>query len=234
MTIAATRTRELDINTIVQRSMQLAGLMSPQSSTSDPSFAPQRTMAVDFLELICKGVQGGAIIERHIVRQTAAVTALSATVTLATSAMSMIGMAMFMETGFTEETPVTFIDLQTYQSIPEKTLTGKPAQGYFARQPTPTITLWPVPDVNGTLTVQSHILSADVSNAADTLDFERLWTDYFVWELGHYLSVAAGLAKTDCGYMRARAEEKLEICKRYSKSNAPTQMRMAHRTPWSR
>lgn len=234
MTIAVTRTRELDINTIVQRSMQLAGLMSPQQSTSDPAFAPQRTMAVDFLELICKGVQGGAVIERHVVRQTAAVTALSATVTLATSAMTMVGTAMFTETGFTEETPVNFIDLQTYQAIPEKTLTGRPAQGYFARQPIPTVTLWPVPDVNGTLTVVSHILSADVSNASETIDFERNWTDYFVWELAHYLSVSAGMPKQDCGYMRSRAEEKLEICKRYSKSNVAVQMRYSHRTPWSR
>jgi hypothetical protein len=169
-----------------------------------------------------------------MVRQTAAVTALNATVTLATSAMSMLGMAMFTETGFTEELPVMFIDLQTYQAIPEKTLTGKPAQGYFARQPTPTITLWPVPDVNGTLTVQSHILAADVSNASETLDFERLWTAFFMWELAHQLAVSAGLDKADCGYLRSQAEKKLEVAKRYSKSNVPVQMRYAHKTPWSR
>jgi hypothetical protein len=234
VTIAATRTRELDINTIIARAMQLAGLMNPQQSTSDPTFAPYRAMAVDFLETICKEVQNGAVIERHSVLQTATVTAGNAVVTLSTSAMTMLGAASFKETGSDIELPVALVDLATYHAIPEKTLTGsEPSLGYFNRQPTPTITLWPVPDTNGTLTVQAHILAADVSNVADTLDFERHWTGFFMWELAYWLSTSGSMPLQDRAALRAEAISRLDKATAYSKSMVPTQIRFTHRTGWS-
>jgi hypothetical protein len=234
VTIAATRTRELDINTIIARAMQLAGLMNPQQSTSDPTFAPYRQMALDFLETICKETQAEAVIERHVVLQTATVTASNATVTLATSAMAMLGDAMFTQTGDTIAVPVTLIDIATYQAIPDKTTTSDyPSLGYFNRQPTPTITLWPVPDTGGTLSVQSHILAADVSDATNTLDFERHWTGFFMWELAYWMSTSGTMPIADRMALRAEARNRKEVASSYSHSLLPKQIRFGHKTPWS-
>jgi hypothetical protein len=233
MTIAATRTLELNINSIIQLAMNLAGLMNPQQSTSDPQFSPYRGMALNFLEIICKSTQNVAVIERHTVLQSATVTALSATVTLSTSAMAMLGQAMFSETAGTEQVPVTLIDLAAYQAIPDKTLTGTPSVAYFNRQPIPSLTLWPVPDTNGDIVVQSHILAADVSNASETLDFERHWTEYFLWRLAFYLSTSGTLPVNERAMLRSEADRLLGNAVEYSRSNVPAQIRFAHRTPWT-
>ena len=153
MTIAATRTRELDINTIVKRAMQQAGMMEPSGNTSDPLFGPRREMALDMLDTICKDIQTSAVIARHVILQSAAVTSGSNTVTLSTNTMALMGsVAMFKETGQNVEIPVRIVGLDDYMQITDKTASGWPSIGYHARQAAPTITLWPVPDRNGTLT----------------------------------------------------------------------------------
>jgi hypothetical protein len=233
VTISATRVKELNINTIIRRALNLAGLANPQQSTSDPTFAPQREMALDFLETICKETQNVAVIERHVVLQSAVVTAASDTVTLATSAMSMLGKAMFNETGETEQTPVVFIDLDAYHGIPDKTLEGTPAMAYFDRSAAPIIKLWPVPDTSGTLVVQSHILAADVSNSSEHLDFERHWTGYFMWQLAYYLSTASTMPMAGRMQLAAEAEKRLKSATAYSRPLLPTQIRFAHKTGWT-
>jgi hypothetical protein len=233
MTISATRTRELDINTIIRRALNLAGLANPQQSTSDPTFAPQREMALDFLETICKETQNVAVIERHTVLQSAPVLAASDTVTLATSAMSMLGKAMFNATGDTEQSPVVFIDLDAYHGIPDKTTTGTPSMAYFDRSAAPIIKLWPVPDENGTLVVQSHILAADAKSASDTLDFERHWTGFFMWQLAYYLSTAGTMPMAGRMQLASEAKDRLEAAAAYSRPLLPTQIHMAHKTGWT-
>ncbi len=234
MTIAATRTHELDINTIIARAMQLAGLMNPQQSTSDPTFAPYRQMALDFLETICKSVQGEAVIERHVVLQNAPVTAGNATVPLSTSSSAMLGAAMFLQTGDTIAVPVTLVDIATYQAIPEKTSTSDyPSMGYYQRQPAPSITLWPVPDTSGTLTVQAHILAADVQDPTKTLDFDRNWTAFFMWELAYWLSTSGTMPIAERMALRAEARNLKEVAIAYGHSLLPQQIRFGHKTPWS-
>lgn len=229
MTISASRTRELDINTICARAMQLAGFMNPQESTSAPQFAPKLAMAMDFLDTICKQLQSTAIIERHCTRTSAAVTATVATVTLTSSVKSVLGDMTFLPTGDTIETPVMQIDQHAYNSIVEKTSQGTPTMGYVSRQPTPTVTLWQVPNVNGALWYVQHILAADVSNAAETVDFERHWTAYLMWELAFWLSTSGGGAgRRD---LAAKAEKLFETAASYSAAQRPIQMRVAHRIP---
>jgi len=232
VTIAATRTRELDINAIVKRAMQLAGLMEPGASVTDPLFGPRREMSMDFLDTICKSIQNEAVIDRHVVRATAPVTATVATVTLNTSTMMLLGMVMFAPTGIAYETPIKVLSIDEYQTIGDKTVTGTPSTGYFARQPTPTLTLWPVPDADGTATYEYHTLVADVSLATDTLDFERHWEQFFIWELAHQLLFASGVALDRCSYANKRSQEKLETAKSYSRSHQPLRFRVFHPTGW--
>lgn len=233
MTINASRTREFDIERIVKRAMQRAGLMEPGASTTDPLYGPRREMAMDALDEICKSVQNEAVIDRHVTRATAAVTASVASVTLSTSTMMLLGNVMFMPTGETYESPIRVLSIDEYHAIGDKTTEGTPTTAYFARQPTPTLTLWPVPDANGTVTYEYHTLAADVSLATDTLDFERHWTGYFIWELAHLLSFSSGVSLDRCSYADKRAKEKLETAVAYSRSMQPLRFQHRHLTPWS-
>lgn len=229
MTISASRTRELDINTICARAMELAGLKNPQESTSAPQFAPKLAMAMDFLDTICKRIQATAIIERHTTRASAAVTASNATVTLTASVSAVFGNMMFLASGDTVELPVVQIGIEAYQGIVDKTAEGTPTMGYVSRQPTPTVTLWPVPNASGTLTYVQHILAADVSNASETLDFERLWTAFFMWELAFWLSTSAGGSGRRA--LRDEAREMFEEAASYSRAQRPIRMHVMHRIP---
>lgn len=229
MTISASRTRELNINTICARAMQLAGLMNPQESTSAPQFAPKLAMAMDFLDTICKDIQSSAVMERHTTRASAVVTALSPTVTLTSSVSAVLGDMMFLATGDTTETPVIQIDLHAYSAISDKTSQGTPTLGYVSRQPVPTVTLWQVPDTNGALWYVQHVLAADVSLATDTVDFERHWTAYLMWKLAFWLSTSAGgSGRRD---LNTEAEKLFETAASYSASHQPIQMRVSHRIP---
>lgn len=212
--------------------MQLAGLMEPGASTTDPLFGPRREMSMDFLDTICKSIQNESVIERHVVRATAPVTSGVVTVTLSTSTMMLLGSVMFAPTGQTYETPVRVLSIDEYQNIGDKTISGMPTAAYFARQPVPTLTLWPVPDSNGTVTYEYHTLAADVSLETDTLDFERHWSQFFIWELAHMLLFASGVALDRCSYADKRAKEKLETAKSYSGNHQPLRFTVSHPTGW--
>jgi hypothetical protein len=91
-----------------------------------------------------------------------------------------------------------------------------------------------VPDENGTVTYEHHMLVADVSLETDTLDFERHWQQFFIWELAHQLLFASGVALDRCSYANKRAQEKLETAKSYSRSHQPLRFTVGHKTGWSR
>lgn len=228
MTISATRTRELDINQICASAFEIAGLKNPVESTTAPQFAAKLASAMVFLDTICKRIQSYVRMERHTTRATAAVTATVATVNLSSSANSVIGDLMFKVTGSDLETPVCQIALETYHAILDKTSVGTPVQAYISRQPTPVATLWQVPSESGTLAYLQHVLAADVSVASETVDFERHWTAYLIWELAAWLSMGAGGVKQRA--IQEKADSLLTEAASYSASQRPIQLRVVHRS----
>ncbi len=86
-----------------------------------------------------------------------------------------------------------------------------------------------VPDTAGaTLTVQRERLLADVSDGAATVDLERSWSKYLLWELAHHLAVAGGQEVARCGYLRSGADKAYAACKSTSTQSQPDQMWCAH------
>jgi hypothetical protein len=226
MTISASRTRELDINRICALAFQIAGLMNPNESTTAPQFSAKLATAMDFLDTICKRIQSYVRMERHTTRATAAVTATVATANLSSSANSVVGDLMFKATGSDVETPVVQISLETYHAIMDKASVGTPVQAYISRQPTPVATLWQVPSESGTLAYLQHVLAADVSVGSETVDFERHWTAYLMWELAAWLSMGAGGAKQRA--IQEKADNLLAEAASYSASQRPIQLRVVH------
>lgn len=235
MTVSTTRTLEFNIDTIVKTAYQLAGLADDMSSTSDPWYAARRSKGMTLLEVICKELQGVAFIERHQTRFNATAIAGNPVASFGSFDDMLTNAAMFAmyeETGSDTQLPINIVSNATYEAIINKDEEGTPSLMYFDRL-NKTAYLWPVPYIGGTLSMLSLRLTADVKNASDTLDFERHWTGFFVWELAHQLAMSGGISLDRVAYLGGKAEGKKKDAIAFSSNLAPLQMHMGHRTPWT-
>jgi hypothetical protein len=227
-------TRELDIDTIIRLAYQSAGLANAGETTTAPGFSAKRAMAADFLDVLMKSMQAGAVIARHVVLETVNVVALTSSYALSSSTLSLDGDAMFKEAGEDVETVVKPMDLESYQAISDKLSDGPPSRYYHQRTATQALILWPVPDQSGTLTVQAHKLVADANVVSYTPDLERHWLDWLTLALAHKLAMASSLPIADKAYLRDQAKEALKTAKQYSQSHVSFSFVLDHRTGWTR
>lgn len=227
MAINPSSTRLFSIATIVARAYQLTGLMSPLESTSDPAWAAKASMGADFLDMGLKAMQANSILEKHVALTTVAITANTANYSLSTGILAVLGNAMYSETGETTESPVSPMAREEYQAITDKTSTGHPSRFWFDRY-NHRISLWPVPDANGSLVVQAHRLLADGDLTQYDVELERHWTEYLVFDLAYKLSLANSLPLERVSFYRVRAAELLQSAQGYSKSSEPSFMYNVH------
>lgn len=234
MTINPGRTRELDIETIVLRALQLAGLVSAGESTSGTSYTQKRAMALDYLDVILKDIQSRSLLSMHIVRTELAVLTGTSSATLATSTLACIGDAYWKPSGSNIETLIKQMALDTYMQISDKTTTGSPQMFYAQKSATGiTIKLWPVPAEDGTLAYQEHRLIADGDEPQYTVELERHWTKYLMWELAHYVATASSLPEATVAILSNKASAAMDTAKAASRPAVPFQVRLNHRTQWS-
>lgn len=233
MTINPASTRVFSIATIIRRAYQLAGLMNASESTADPTWTAKAEMAADLLDMGLKRMQASSILEKHVARTTIAITGGTATYAVASTTIALLGNAMFAETGDTVESPVQPMDRDAYQGITDKTSEGHPSRFWFDRYNNQ-ISLWPVPDANGSLVVQSHRLIADGDLSQYDVELERHWTEHLVFDLAYKLCLANSLPLDRCNYLRVRAAELLTEAAGYSKSSEPFYLYNTHGTNWRR
>jgi hypothetical protein len=87
---------------------------------------------------------------------------------------------------------ITRISVSTYATIPNKLTQARPIQVYINRQsPTPTITVWPVPDNTTTYTFVYWYLRRiqDAGDGANTMDVPFRFIPCMVSGLAYYLSM---------------------------------------------
>ena len=136
------------------------------------------------------------------------------------------------------ETPVQMRDRSFWQNMTAKGSQGRPFVGYFAREaPLSTLYIWPTPsatEVGGKIRFQIQQTRPDVTDGTKTLPYERYWTDFFVWELAHYLAVENSLAMERVNYLAGQAALKKASAKAYSRENVNKQAVINHATPWSK
>lgn len=104
--------------------------------------------------------------------------------------------------GTTTDLPLNRMSRAEYANLATKSTTGKPNQFVMAKQITPAITIWPVPDKSSTYTVYVNVLMRmdDADTAANTMQIPFRF----------YPCLAAGLAY----YMALkRAPEKVQLLK---------------------
>lgn len=236
MTISTAATTELTIDVICRRAMQLAGLIEPQQGPDDPSWASKSAMARDFLEADVEYMQSVGLMTRAVELYSITMLTDVSTYALASTTLDVVGAAMFNSTGETTQTLVQIIDRDRYQRITDKSSSGRPTMYYPDRGSTVSVIVWPVPDSSnlGTLVVQRHKALATATDPTKTLDFERYWTEYFMWSLAHKLSVAAGLPIARVAYMRSQSDKALDrVMANSGRQRAASHFHIDHKTGWN-
>lgn len=232
MAVNATSTREINIETLVRRSYQLAGLMNAAQGPDTPMWTDKASMAYDFLEVIVDALQGEGPFAWDTTFYDVDIAASTKTYTLPATTMDVVGSAQFVEDGGTGSTLVQMKTREEYSRITNKDSEGRPYIMYADRDSDFTLYLWPVPDAAGTLTIQRRRLLGDFNVGSKTVDLERVWVKYLWQDLAHHLKVASGRPPNECGYLRDLAEKSKRVAIGYSRQRPPTQMVISHRSGW--
>lgn len=233
MTISSSRTRELDIDTIVVRAFQMAGLLSSEQSASSVT-SGQGQMARDFLELLVDSLQAYGAIVRTTVFYDLDVTANDGQYNLDSSTLDVLGAAMWVADGGDAQTAVLPMSREEYQLIGNKDASGSPTRFFLDRTASMTLFMWPVPDENGTLTLQQHRLLADCDDGSKTVDLERHWVRSLVLGLASDLAMASSLPEERVSMLRGQYEREVEKARGFSLPSLPTRMVLNHPTGWRR
>jgi hypothetical protein len=239
MTIATTRTREMDIGKICLRAYQKAGLRNEAQALSEA----QLSFARDTLGSIIDGLQAEGLRARAVEFQTVTLVAGTWQYTMPADVLDVVGVAMFIdpsETDITQasgEIALVPISREEWQLQPAKDATGRPLTYYSHRAESPLeVRLWPIPDAAnaGTIRFQVHRLAADSNNSSNTMDLERFFSQYIEWEMTHQVAMANSLNMGRVQYFGTIARQKLEACKSYAAQKTPARLVIGHSTGWSR
>lgn len=239
MTISTTRTRELDIAKICQRAYQLTGLANESQNIS----ADKLSFAKDIIETVLDDLEADGLRARAVAFETLPLVASQSAYALSADVIDVVGQIMYIPPGATDldhasgEVPLIAITREDWQLQVAKDATGRPLQYYAHRAASPVeLRVWPTPTAAdlGTLRMQVHRLAADSSDASKTLDLERYWSLYIIWELAHHLAMANSLNMGRVQYFEGIAQKHLEKCKSYSAQKAPARLVVAHSTGWNR
>jgi hypothetical protein len=92
---------------------------------------------------------------------------------------------------------ISRISRSEYLNIPNKTSTGRPSQYFYDRQVTPTVTLWPTPDVSTYTLVYYYVNRIqDADTLQNTTDAPFRFLPCMVAGLAYYLSLKKAPERT--------------------------------------
>ncbi len=239
MTVATTRTRELNINQLIQHAAKTASLLGVFQS------APEATLSFgrDCLGLILDAMQAEGIRARAVEFDTLTLVAGQSVYPLDNDVIDVVGVAMYIDPDETDvnhaggETAIIPITREQWQVNSAKDAEGRPIQMYCHRTSSPPeLRVWPTPTSNdlGTVRMQVHRLAADSNDGAKTVDMERYWGLYIVYAVARELAVSHALNANRVGYFAQTAEMYLQKCKTYSAQKAKARLTHSHRTGWNR
>ena len=239
MTIASTSGRSLSITTLVLRAYQRAGLMGPEQGTSGPTWTPRFSMAVDFLQSIVDQLATEGTFARAVSFTNLTLVSGTYIYELPAGVFDVIGDGSYIEASETDitkasaETLVAQKDRETWQGITAKDATSVPTFFFVDRTVDPVqVYLWPIPDEAGTIRFQTQRILADTKPGTATVDLERFWTEFLIWELAHQLAISAN--KLPHGqYCSQQAAMHKERAKAQSNQSVASQIVLTHRTAWN-
>lgn len=213
--------------------IRLAWVKARRASEKETPDADEYELMRDFLNLKLDEVGARARIARSVERVEVDVEAETAAYTLSDTIWDVVDDAHFAYDD-SWDLRVRHMGRAEYMAISNKASEGTPTRYYPEKLQAISLKLWPVPDADGTLTIQAVKWLQDVTSTAQTIDLERYWMPYLVCTLARE---AAGMGNIDPLYHRTLQMEEdnlLRLALGASKQRGGAQFHMAHRTGWTR
>jgi hypothetical protein len=116
---------------------------------------------------------------------------------------------------------------EEWYRIGAKESTGTPTLYYVNRQAR-TVSLWLIPDSDGTLAIQLQRKLADVTNRSATLDLEQYWDEWVNMALCAKLATSLSQYEKVGGF-QGEADKLLELNRGRAKGKKANQIRLQHR-----
>lgn len=237
MTVAATVTRELNINQICKNALRLAGVLEVHQEVDEADGSAMR----DFLETTVDALQSKGIIARTQSTYLLTLTSGTYIYSLPSNVLDVIGNGAYIAaseadvTKASGETPVVPMDLATWQGLPSKNATGRPFRFYAHREATlVSVYLWPIPDEAGRIRLRTVRLLADNNDGAATVDLERPWSEYLLYALAHKAALYKSQNLAKATYFENLADKALAQCIAFANEHVDVQVTLDHPTAWSR
>jgi hypothetical protein len=240
VTVSTTTLKEFNVGQIVTLAYRQGALVGDGQTPSEA----QMLVGTDLLALVISGVSAKGYFAKTIEFYNLTLVAGVFQYNLPASVIDVVGNGMYISPGFTNvdqataETVVLSSTREEWHQTPGKGSLGAPSFYYAHRAQTLVeINMWPVPsatEAGGVVRFQTHRLRADVTDRAATVDVERYWTEWLVYQLAADLSIGAGLPVNRVQMLENKALLKLRDAQSMSKESAPMRVMLSHGTSWSR
>jgi hypothetical protein len=234
MTVALSSTRELDIDRIVMLAVQTAGVLPAGAPRSGRQWENLSAQARDFLEINIDHMQALGSFARSIELYDVVTEDGVVNYDLPSTTLIVVGDGQYSSTLDGGSTYVRQVTREEYMGIADKESKGRPSIFYSQMHATTTLFLWPIPDTNGVLEIQRSRLLADNDDGSATVDLERHWMKFVLYDLAHAVAVANSVNPIRCGYLRQQADLALGPSKRLATSKGPGRAVLSHPTGWRR
>jgi len=237
MTIATTNEEDFEIDRLLKRSAQLAGIMGIEQAATGSQWNARAAFGRDELDLILKKLPAGCPFTRNVEFTTITLAEDDGDpdnpIVLDADTIDLIGVGMYREDSTASETQVRQISRDEWQESNDKNADpATPTRMYVQKGAAINVFLLPAAGTAGaTLRVQRSRFLADARPGDRTLDVERHWLDWLHFEVAARYALQAGKM---IKYNALRGEANAEILKTQAASSSQMNQQMSydHETGW--
>ena len=209
MTTSGTTTFNLDLSELVEEAFERCGA---ELRTGYDLRTARRSLNLLFTDWANRGINLWTVSQATI-----PLVAGTATYNLPTDCVDLLEHVIRTGAGSAStqaDLSITRISVSTYATIPNKLTQARPIQVYINRQsPTPTITVWPIPDNTTTYTFVYWYLRRiqDAGDGANTMDVPFRFIPCMVAGLAYYLSMKIPGALERMQVLKAQYDEAWQL-----------------------
>jgi len=187
MATSSSRDFDLDVAEIIEEAYERCGV---EVRTGYDARTARRSLNLMFADWANRGLNLWTVTQA-----TQSLTADTATYTLASNFTDLLD-AVIRDSSSVDYS-ISRISRSEYLNIPNKASTGRPSQYFYDRQITPTVTLWPTPDVSTYSLVYYYVNRIqDVDTLQNTTDAPFRFLPCMVAGLAYYLSLKRAPERT--------------------------------------
>ena len=188
MATSGTKTFELDIADYIEEAFERCGL---EARTGYDLKTATRSLNIMFAEWANRGLNQWTV-EQKTIAMVASTATYNVDSTNSTATIDVLDCFIRETTSGSEvDIPLTRISRAEYSNLSNKSTTGKPSQFFIDKGVSPTITVWPKPDLSNKYTVVANALSRieDAGGATKTAEVPFRFYPCLVAGLAYYVSM---------------------------------------------